>query len=78
MSDKKLNAIKEIEFRINLIKTEYIKGFSSPEESINSLCERFENIDNLLFDINDFINDLKDKDETNWKIKNAIEVGFKR
>ena len=65
MSDKKLNAIKEIEFRINLIKTEYIKGFSSPEESINSLCERFESIDNLLFDINDFINDLKETDETN-------------
>ena len=65
MSDKKLNAIKEIEFRVNLIKDEYIKGFSGDNESIDSLCERMENIDSTLFDINDFINDLKDIDETN-------------
>ena len=61
MSDKKLNAIKEIEYRINRVK-QYCIGHS--EEGAIELSERFEEIDNLLFDINDFINDLKSTDET--------------
>ena len=61
MSDKKLNAIKEIEFRIN--KCKEICG-NVPLE-LYELDRAVEDIDTLLFDINDFINDLKDKDETN-------------
>ena len=62
MSDKKLNAIKEIEFRINKIK-ERCSDFEY--ESKEALSWRLDDIDTLLFDIKDFINDLKDKDENN-------------
>ena len=62
MSDKKINAIKEIECRINRVK-QYCIGHSN--EGAIELSERFEEIDNLLFDIQDFINDLKDINETN-------------
>ena len=74
MSNKKLNAIKEIEFRINAAKV------SCKEVLVDGVFDtysRIEYIDNLLFDINDFINDLKDSNETNWEIKNVIEIGFK-
>ena len=56
MSDKKLNAIKEIEFRIN--KCKEICG-NVPLE-LHELDTAIEDIDTLLFDINDFINDLKE------------------
>ena len=62
MSDEKLNAIKEIELRINAAKA------SCKEVLIDGALDiysRVECIDNLLFDINDFINDLKDTDEAN-------------
>ena len=61
MSNKKLNAIKEIEFRIN--KCKEICG-NVPLE-LHELDTAIEDIDTLLFDINDFINDLKNPDETN-------------
>ena len=61
MSDKKLNAIKEIEFRIN--KCKEICG-NVPLE-LHEIDTAIEDIDTLLFDINDFINDLKNPDETN-------------
>ena len=61
MSDKKLNAIKEIEFRVN--KCKEICG-NVPLE-LHELDTAIEDIDTLLFDINDFINDLKNPDETN-------------
>lgn len=57
MSDKELNAIKEIEFRIN--KCKEICG-NVPLE-LHELDTAIEDIDTLLFDINDFINDLKDE-----------------
>ena len=64
MSDKKLNAIKEIEFRIGMVKD--LCKYPIEEKNLTvSLEFRLEQIDNLLFDINDFINDLKDTDETN-------------
>ena len=62
MSDEKLNAIKEIELRINAAKA------SCKEVLIDGAFDvysRVECIDNLLFDINDFINDLKNPDEAN-------------
>ena len=62
MSDKKLNAIKEIELRINAAKTSCKEVLI---DGVFDIYSRVECIDNLLFDINDFINDLKDKDETN-------------
>jgi hypothetical protein len=58
MSDKKLNAIKEIEFRVNAAKK------SCREVLVDGAFDsysRVEHIDNLLFDIQDFINDLKDE-----------------
>ena len=58
MSDKKLNAIKEIEFRV---KESHEASLFHPNESIDELKDRLTNIDGLLFDINDFINDLKDE-----------------
>ena len=59
MSDKKLNAIKEIEFRIEMVKD--LCKYPVREKNLTvSLEFRLEQIDNLLFDINDFINDLKD------------------
>ena len=61
MSDKKLNAIKEIEFRVN--KCKEICG-NVPLE-LHELDTAIEDIDTLLFDINDFINDLKNTDEAN-------------
>ena len=61
MSEKKLNAIKEIEFRIN--KCKEICG-NVPLE-LHELDTAIEDIDTLLFDINDFINDLKNPDEAN-------------
>ena len=75
MSGKELNTIKEIEFRINRVKRLCI-GHS--EQNAIELSERFEEIDNLLFDIQDFINDLKEPNETNWEIKNTIKISFKR
>ena len=62
MSDKKLNAIREIEFRIResrILCQEIISG----EEQDS--CGNADMIDTLLFDINDFINDLKNPDEAN-------------
>ena len=56
MSDKKINAIKEIEFRVNKCK-EICDSGSFGGDPFHSLNE----IDNLLFDIQDFINDLKDE-----------------
>jgi len=58
MSDKKLNAIKEIEFRVNKVKeiTQKVIDTRAYDE-----CNWIERIDDLLFDINDFINDLKDE-----------------
>jgi len=56
MSDKKLNAIKEIEFRVNKCK-EICNSTTEITDHEWSLNE----IDDLLFDINDFINDLKDE-----------------
>ena len=58
MSNERINAIKEIEFRINMVKQLCI-GHS--ELNAIESAERFEEIDNLLYDINDFINDLKDE-----------------
>ena len=63
MSDKKLNAIKEIESRITGIKLICDKVIRGTKE-INLYTE-IDCIDDLLFDINDFINDLKDTNETN-------------
>jgi hypothetical protein len=60
MSDKKLNAIKEIEFRINRVK-----NTCNNKDSYSDKDTLIDEIDTLLFDINDFINDLKDTDETN-------------
>ena len=59
MSDKKLNAIKEIESRISNIKKICDKVIRGKDE-INLFSE-IDCIDDLLFDINDFINDLKDE-----------------
>ena len=56
MSDKKLNAIKEIEFRVNKCK-EFCDNGSLGGNPLKTLDE----IDTLLFDIQDFINDLKDE-----------------
>jgi len=58
MSDKKINAIKEIEFRVNRSKTHCV--YDEKTRAIE-LCEKLDLISNLLFDINDFINDLKDE-----------------
>lgn len=63
MSDKKLNAIKEIEFRVNRCKEICTNALEGSDE-INLFTE-MDKIDSWLFDINDFINDLKDTDETN-------------
>lgn len=57
MSDKKLNAIKEIEFRVEACK----KICSIPLIDWDELNNALNEIDTLLFDINDFINDLKDE-----------------
>jgi hypothetical protein len=56
MSDKKLNAIKEIEFRIRKV----VEILNNPMQ-FTDLYQGYEEIDTLLFDINDFINDLKDE-----------------
>lgn len=58
MSDKKLNAIKEIECRITRCKR-YCAYFENTR-SID-LAEKLDSIHDLLFDIQDFINDLKDE-----------------
>ena len=60
MSDKKLNAIKEIEFRVNKARE-----VCSNRNNYSDPVAMVEEIDNLLFDINDFINDLKNPDEAN-------------
>ena len=57
MSNKKLNAIKEIEFRINKAQ----KLCQGNRLNSNELSVVLDDIDSLLFDINDFINDLKDE-----------------
>ena len=60
MSDKKLNAIKEIEARVNVAKCTcriILKGGLLPQQ----VLDRVDFIDTVLFDINDFINDLKDE-----------------
>jgi len=59
MSEKKLNAIKEIEFRINKVK-ELCNDLNTEEYGSIQYFDKLEQIDNYLFDINDFINDLKD------------------
>ena len=59
MSDKKLNAIKEIESRITEIKVICDKVIRGVKEV--NLYTEIDCIDDLLFDINDFINDLKDE-----------------
>ena len=63
MSDKKLNAIKEIESRISNMKKICDKVIREKDE-VNLFTE-IDCIDDLLFDINDFINDLKDINEAN-------------
>ena len=63
MSDKKLNAIKEIEFRINEVKSTCKTSLN--KDYIGNPFVTLDYIDTLLFDINDFINDLKDINETN-------------
>ena len=60
MSDKKLNAIKEIEFRIKAAK-EHCTCVLDETNDENILRAHLNDIDTLLFDINDFINDLKDE-----------------
>ena len=62
MSEKKLNAIKEVEFRI---KEAHEASLFHPLSSLDELQDKLTYIDFILFDINDFINDLKDTDETN-------------
>ena len=64
MSDKKLNAIKEIEFRIKAAKERCTAAYDETNDE-NILRNYLNEIDDLLFDINDFINDLKDTNETN-------------
>lgn len=64
MSDKKLNAIKEIEFRIQATKEHCTSAWDETNDE-NILRDHLNDIDTLLFDINDFINDLKDTNETN-------------
>ena len=59
MLDRQLNAIKEIEFRINSVKLQCKNEFKFGDSEEYS--ERLDNIDNLLFDIDDFINDLKNE-----------------
>ena len=58
MSDKKLNAIKEIEWRIARSKNHCV--YSEGTRSIE-LAEKLDCINDLLFDMQDFINDLKDE-----------------
>lgn len=58
MSNKKLNAIKEIEFRINEVKNVCDNALNGASE-VNLFTE-VDRIDSLLFDIQDFINDLKE------------------
>ena len=58
MSEKKLDAIKEIEFRIRGVK-KLIKNLS--EKSEFEIINKLEEVDSLLFDINDFIDDLRDE-----------------
>jgi hypothetical protein len=63
MSNKKLNAIKEIESRIFNMKKicdEVIRGAKEID-----LFSEIDKIDDLLFDIDDFINDLKETNEAN-------------
>ena len=62
MSDEKLNAIKEIELRINSAKASCREVLIDGAFDVYS---RIEYIDNILFDINDFIDDLKSPDEAN-------------
>ena len=57
MSDKKAFAIKEIEFRINESKILCQEIILRGEQDS---CGNIDMIDTLLFDIQDFINDLKD------------------
>lgn len=57
VNDRKLNAIKEIEFRINKVKS-FCPGIDLPAYEANTYLDE---IDTLLFDIQDFINDLKDE-----------------
>lgn len=59
MSDKKLNAIKEIEARISAVKGT-CKVILGKDLLPQQVLDRIDFIDTLLFDINDFINDLKD------------------
>ena len=64
MSDKKLNAIKEIEFRVKAAKEHCTSAWDETNDE-NILRDHLNDIDTLLFDINDFINDLKNPDEAN-------------
>ncbi len=56
---KKINAVKEIEFRVNSVKKICENALDGSDE-INLFTE-IDRIDNMLFDIQDFINDLKDE-----------------
>lgn len=62
MSDKRLNAIKEIEWRVKYIK-ECLENYENMSKA--DLFNNMDRIDNILFDINDFINDLKEPNEAN-------------
>jgi hypothetical protein len=59
MSDKKINAIKEIESRIFNMKKICDEVIRESKEI--DLFSEIDKIDDLLFDIDDFINDLKDE-----------------
>jgi hypothetical protein len=58
MSDKKLNAIKEIEFRT---KRAHDASVFHPTINLDEAKDKLNEIDNLLFDIQDFIIVLKDE-----------------
>jgi len=64
MSDKKIDAIKEIESKIKFVKDKCFESMHNETDSL-SLISVIDEIDSMLFDINDFINDLKEVDEAN-------------
>jgi len=59
MSERK-NAIKEIEFKVNYVKNKVFELIHGEVDSL-TLLNGIDEIDNMLFDINDFIKDLKDE-----------------
>ena len=60
MSDKKINAIKEIELKINTVK-ETCNYIINKDLLQQQVLDRVDFMDTILFDIQDFINDLKDE-----------------